>query len=108
MEITTFNDYFLSLTSLSLLVILVFQFINDKLLKYSMNGTWTQVTTWGLSILFAVFGWWQELGIFQALSFYWALGYGLACGALANGLFELNVIKAILEFFKLMANKPKE
>ncbi len=107
-EAINIESYFYSLSAVAGLVVIIFQFINDKLLKYPLNATWTQVSTWILAVALAFLAGWRDWGIFAELNAWWTLAYGVAAGLIANGLFELSVVQSILEFIKLLTNKKKD
>ena len=54
---STLAEYFTTTSLLAGFVVFVFQFINDKVLKYRANATWTQVFTWTLAIVVSYAGW---------------------------------------------------
>jgi hypothetical protein len=73
--------------------------------KFSMNSVWTQVTSWVISIVLSVGGWY--LGIAPVGEPVWVslIALGLMTGLISNGLFDLKTIREWIE--KLFSLKPK-
>lgn len=102
-----FSTFFNSLGILVGLILVVFQFINDKILKYAANKQWTMVLTWVLALILAYIGYFFKFGIFVDLQLWEAMLTGIAAGLVANGLFRLSFVKAILKFLQIMSNYKK-
>lgn len=90
--------YFTSFGALAGLVIIITEFLKNLL---KANTTWSQVISWGVSMLLVFIGNIFSLGAFVGLTPLWIAIYGIATGLVANGLFDINIIQAILEFIKL-------
>lgn len=109
--VLTMDSFFTTLAGMVSGVLAIFSFLNTRILKKPMNDTWTQVATWVLAFALGLFGYWREWGIFYQVGIWWTLLYSLACGLVANGLFNLEIIKGVLEFLKLlvpMKNQPNK
>lgn len=92
--------YFTSNLSLASLVVIVFQFINDKILKHKANKTWTQILTWILSIILSYAGYYFNIGMFSGLDIYNLIFNGIIVGLISNGIYDLQIVQYILSFIK--------
>jgi len=86
------SQYFVSLAVFATTVVLVTQFV----LKYIKTDK-DQLVSWLVSIGLSGVGWIFGLGMFSGLSWYWIFIYGVAAGLVANGIFDIPVVKAILK-----------
>ena len=100
------EQYFTDLLLLAGFVTLVSEFIFGKLLKVS--GTVAQVGSWVVAEAVTFFGFFTGVGgILTDVTQIWVVAvYGLAAGLVANGIFDINIVKALLEFLKLRVKKP--
>lgn len=85
--------YFVSLSALVPLVTLVTDYFN-KMLKSS--GIWKQITAWLVALLLALIGYFFKIGIFESLTWYYALLYGILAGFASNGFYDIKIIEQIL------------
>lgn len=99
------SDFFVSLGALAGVVVVVFQFVKDKLLKQKPNQTWTQILSWLISIVLALVGYWFQWGLFEGLDIVWTLVTGFGVGLVANGIFDVTLVQAFLSAIKLNTNK---
>ena len=93
--------YFASLAALAGLVVVVTELFEN----FVKNTTWVQVISWVFAIALAFVGQFFQLGIFIGLTWYWTLIYGVAAGLVANGIFDINIVQAILEVLKIRVPK---
>ena len=74
--------------------------------KFSMNSVWTQVTSWVISIVLSVGGWFIGIAPVGEPTWLSLIILGLFTGLTSNGLFDLKTISEWIE--KLFSLKPKE
>lgn len=73
--------------------------------KFSMNSVWTQVTSWIISIVLSVIGWYTGIAPVGEPTWLSLIALGLFTGLISNGAFD---IKTIQEFIKKWFSlKPK-
>ena len=98
-------EIFNSVLTLSGLVILV----NEWLSKYTkVQGNRSRFQSWLISVIFGVLASWIKIGIFSEMDWKGGLAIGIVSGLVANGVFDISVVKRVLEFIKLRAEKnPK-
>lgn len=90
------TDYFVSLVALVPLVILITDFLKRWL---KIEKTWIkQVLSWVISLVLCLIGMWFNLGIFADFSLIVTLAYGIATGLVANGVFDIELVKTLLDF----------
>lgn len=92
---TDFLNGFLSLTSLSALVLTVTEFIKN------VTGKKTQYMSWLISVVLGIIGYIFNLGIFDHVIWWHGLIYALSAGLMANGIFSWEFIQVILAFLKI-------
>jgi hypothetical protein len=73
--------------------------------KFSMNSVWTQVTSWIISIVLSVGGWYLGIAPVGEPTWLSLIALGLFTGLVSNGLFDLKTIREWIE--KLFSLKPK-
>ena len=95
------SAFFVSLSALVSAVIVVTQWFKARVKSV---GFWTKFLSWAVSAALSLFGWLLHLGIFEGVAWYWMLGYAFAAGLVANSIFDLGVVTAILNLFKSKAN----
>jgi hypothetical protein len=93
--------YFISLAALAGAVLPVTELIKRLI---GSSGNWTRYLSWIVAVLISLIGGWLNLGILQDLSLLWLLIYGVAAGLIANGVFNIETVRAILSAFK---DKPE-
>ncbi|MGD2113403.1 MAG: hypothetical protein PVG07_00010 [Acidobacteriota bacterium] len=89
--------YFVSIAALAAIVLPVTNFIKNLI---GSSGGWTVVLSWIVSIGLSFIGWWLKLGMFEGITIVWVLIYGVAVGMVANSLFDIGIVNAILSLFK--------
>ena len=92
-------EYLATIPGLAALVLLITQFIKKQV---PADGWYSVYISWAVSLVLSLVGWVFAIGIFAGALWYVALLYAAAAGLIANGLFDWKMIKAILEFFKLL------
>ena len=95
------SAFFVSLSALVAGVTIVTQWLK---LRVKSVGFWTKFLSWAVSAGLSLAGWILHLGIFEGVAWYWMLGYAFAAGLVANSIFDLGVVTAILNLFKPKAN----
>ena len=73
--------------------------------KFSMNSVWTQVTSWVISVVLAVGGYFCGFAPVGQPAWASLIALGLFTGLVSNGLFDLKTIREWIE--KLFSLKPK-
>jgi len=73
--------------------------------RFSMNGVWTQVTSWVISIVLSIASWF--CGIATVGEPVWAslTALGIFTGLVSNGLFDIETIRKYIELW--FSVKPK-
>jgi len=94
------GQYFASISALAGLVIIITAFVN-KILKAPKPFV-KQLVSWLIAIALSLLGWWLKLGLFIGIEWYIAIIYGFACGLVANGIFDITIVKGFLSLFKLL------
>lgn len=95
------NEYFGSLSLMASLVAIITGYLNTYVpfLK-SANGTWKQVTSWVISIALVFIGQFKGVGLVAETTALWTAITGVAVGLIANGIFDIKIVQAILSFIK--------
>lgn len=88
-------QYFVSLSVFAPLVVIITEFIKANI-KIENN----QLLSWIVSVLLSAVGWFLQLGMFAGVAWYWIFIYGLSSGLVANGIFDISIVQAILNLFK--------
>jgi len=65
------------------------------------SGQWKQYLSWGVAIVLGVVPYYFDLGIFAGVEWYVAIVYSLGAALVANGLADVEQIKALLRAIKL-------
>lgn len=101
------NDYFGSLGLMASLVAIITGYLNTHVsfLK-NANGTVKQIVSWVISILVVFIGQLKSVGMVAETSTLWTAITGVAVGLVANGIFDIKLVQAILSFIK--ANKSSK
>jgi len=101
------NNYFGDLGLLSGLVTIITGYLNTHVpfLK-TANGTIKQIVSWVVALIVVFVGQLHGVGIVAELSTLWTAITGIAVGLIANGIFDIDLVKAILTFIK--ANKVQQ
>lgn len=87
------QSYFATLSAFVALVLAATQMLKKAI---NIDGGYAKILSWIVSILLGFIGWYFKLGIFEDLQWYWAIIYGIAGGLMANGIFNIGVVDAIL------------
>ena len=66
----------------------------------SINGTWTQLLSWAISIGLAFVGSQKGLGVFANTTVIGTVLNGIGVGLIANGIFSADFVQTILAFLK--------
>jgi hypothetical protein len=85
---------FASIGSVVGLVILITEFIKKHI---KVEGGIYQLFSWLVGIILCLIGWFLKLGIFQGIEWYETVAYGLGVGLVANGIFDIEIVKALLK-----------
>jgi len=96
------NSIFNSVLVLSGLVVLVSEWVS-KFTK--LHGNWSRLQSWVISVILGVVATWVKIGIFSEMDWKGGLVIGIVSGLVANGVFDISVVKRVLEFIKLRAEK---
>jgi hypothetical protein len=101
------NEYFGSLSLMASLVAIITGYLNTHVpfLK-NANGTWKQIISWVISIVVVFIGQLKSVGMVAETSALWTGITGVAVGLVANGIFDIKIVQAILSFIK--ANKSSK
>lgn len=101
------DQYFGTLSGMVALTLIVAGYLNTHL--FTTSATWIKrVVSWLIPIVLSFVGLWQNIGMFEGVNVLWTAIYGLATGLISNGLFDISVIQAILEFIKAKKPEPKD
>lgn len=71
----------------------------NTLLKTS--GFWKQIVAWIIAIILLVVGNLLNMGFMAELNIWLTIVYGLAAGFVSNGIFDIELVKAILRALKI-------
>lgn len=94
------SQYFVSLGALAGLVIIITEFIK-KIKAITDAASWIkQIISWIVSLGLAFAGNYFQLGIFANLSTTLVIVYSVAVGLIANGIFDVTLVQALLNLFK--------
>jgi len=97
--------YFTSFAGLVAVILPVTSIVNNL---FNTAKKWKQSVSWAVAVLLGVVPYWFDWGIFAGVDWYVALIYSLAAGLVANGLFDITLIKEILKALGLEPDKkPK-
>ena len=96
------NSIFNSVLVLSGLVVLVSEWVS-KFTK--LQGNWSRLQSWVISVILGVVATWIKIGIFSEMDWKGGLAIGIVSGLVANGVFDISVVKRVLEFIKVRAEK---
>lgn len=96
------NSIFNSIVLLSGLVVVV----SESLSKFTkLQGNWSRLQSWVVSVVLGVVATWIKIGIFSEMDWKGGLAIGIVSGLVANGVFDISFVKRLLEFIKLRAKK---
>lgn len=94
--------YFVSLAAVAAATLGLTEFVKSLV---NLTTSWVkQVVAWVIGVGLAFLGYYLQLGIFAGIEVTWVVIYGLAAGLVANGVFDIVLVQAILDLFK--AKKP--
>ena len=72
------------------------------------KGTMAQIQSWAVSVTIGIFCSWLEFGIFNDVSTKGGILYGILIGLISNGIFDISLVKRVLEMVRLRESKPSE
>lgn len=100
--------YFVDLATLATLVVLITEFLTNKLLN--LSGFAAQATSWVVAEVVIFVGYFAGFsGVLDNVeSLVLVAGYGLALGLVSNGIFSVPVVQSILEFVRLRLAPPTD
>ncbi len=90
---------FTTLFSLGALSVIACEWITNQWTKAS--GTWAQIQSWAVSVVIGISCSWLGFGIFKDVSIMGGILYGVLIGLISNGIFDMALVKKILEMIKL-------
>ena len=93
--------YFISLSALVTGVMGVTQWLKKVVRS---TGNWTKFLSWWVAFFLSFAGWFLKLGIFAGIEWYWVLAYAIGAGLVANSVFDLSIVKGLLETLKSKDN----
>ena len=88
-----------TLFSLGALSVIACEWITKKFTK--ATGTWAQIQSWAVAVIIGIFCSWLGFGIFQGVSIVGGILYGVLIGLISNGIFDMALVKKLLEMIKL-------
>ena len=94
-----------TIAGISAATIFIAAFLN-KVLK--TVGFFKQLVAWGVSILLLVIGNFANMGFMAELSWLHTIIYGVAAGFVANGIFDIELVKRLLAAIGLGAGAVKK
>ncbi len=98
------SSYFVSLAAVAAFTVVV----TNVLINLLKIPKFKQLLSWVVAIALAFLGWGLKLGIFsEMVLWWWVLIHGIGIGLIANGIFDIKVVQAILNFIGNLI-KPKE
>jgi len=102
--VSNFNTWFATLAGVAAVTVFLAGFMNT-LFKISKK-IWKQVVAWVISILIVLAGNLFSIGFVADFPILTTIVYGFAAGLVANGLFDINAVQAILAFLNMKKVKP--
>jgi len=97
-----FNVWLGSLAGIAAVTVFLAAAVNTLL---KTKGFVKQLTAWLIAILLLVAGNLVNMGFMADLNWFHTVIYGLAAGFIANGIFDIGLVKLLLQAFKI---EPKE
>lgn len=95
-------SFFNTVLALSAAVIV----LNEYVSRFTKaDGRWARLQSWVVSILLGVFGTWLNLGIFADMEWKGGMLVGVICGLVANGIFDIEMVKRLLETLRVRSLK---
>lgn len=86
---------FASIAGLAAAVLLVTEFVKKQ---FKFTGFGSQFISWMIAVAFGFVGWWFNWGMFVAeLQWHQVLLLSFGAGLVANGIFDLAIVKALLK-----------
>ncbi len=90
-------DYFATIPALAILVTIVSGYIKEA---FKLTGSPAQYLSWGVAVVLSCIGYFLKIGVFATVEWYYIFIYGLSAGLIANGLFDWDAIRKLLQLFK--------
>ena len=97
--IENFNGWFATLAGIAAVTVFLAGFINTLLRITSKIGR--QIVAWLTAIALVTIGNLLNLGFMSEFPWLTTIAYGFAAGLVANGIFDVTIVQALLEFLKL-------
>lgn len=94
---TDLTSPFASLLVLVPLITLLTSLITNHTIP--LKGWFKQGLSWFISVVVSLFAWYFKLGMFDGLTWYYALCIAGAAGLAANGLFDVKLVQSIMSSF---------
>jgi sterol desaturase/sphingolipid hydroxylase (fatty acid hydroxylase superfamily) len=101
--IANFNGWFATLAGIAAVTVFVSGFINTLFKITKKIGK--QIVAWLVAIILTVVGNLLNLGFMSEFPWLTTLAYGFAAGLVANGMFDIPTVTALLQFLKLKEKK---
>lgn len=92
-----FWESFATISGVASLTLLITGWIKTAL---KLEGKWARWLSWTVSVLLSLFGWWQNVGLFELYTWWMTIIAGFGIGLVANGIFTAETVQIILAFFK--------
>lgn len=99
------SSYFADLATMAALVVALSEWLGGRLLN--LRGLPAQALSWVIALAVTAVGYLLGLGVVAGLSLPMLIAHGLATGLVANGIFDIKVVQALLEGVKLRLPKKK-
>lgn len=92
------NQWLGSLAGISAVTVFLAAALNTLL---KTEGFWKQLVAWGISIILLVAGNLVNMGFMAELNWFHTIIYGVAAGFVANGIFDIELVRALLRALKI-------
>ena len=69
-------------------------YVITNLLKRFVHRPWIQVASWLVGILISLAGWYLQLGVFEDMTWMFALVTGFMVSLAANGIYDTQLLEA--------------
>jgi len=97
--IANFNGWFATLAGIAAVTVFIAGFVNTLLKITKKIGK--QIVAWLIAIILTVIGNLLNLGFMSEFPWLTTILYGFAAGLVANGMFDIPTVTALLQFLKL-------
>ena len=92
------NVWLGSLAGVSAVTVFLAAFVNTL---FGTKGFWKQIVAWGIAFILLAVGNLVNIGFMAELNVWLTIAYGLAAGFISNGIFDVELVKAILRALKI-------